>query len=44
MKNKFFTFIVLFFSIEYLYAENLLIEAQNITLDKDREILFLKIM
>ena len=42
MKNKFFTFIVLFFSIEYLYAENLLIEAQNITLDKDREISIFK--
>ena len=37
MKNRIISIIIFFFSTE-LYSENLLIEAKNITIDKDKKL------
>ncbi len=42
MKNKFFIFLLLFFISSKLFAEDMLIEAKNITLDKENEITIFK--
>ena len=40
MKNK--LIIIFYFFLQYLFAENLLIESKNISIDKNKEIQFLK--
>ena len=42
MKNRFLTTLLIFFSSTYLYAETLLIEAKDITLDKNKKITIFK--
>ena len=37
MKNRILSIVIFFFSTE-LYSENLLIEAKNITIDKDKKL------
>ena len=44
MKNKIFTFLLTFFYFEFSYSENLSIEAKNISIDKKKILLFLKMM